>query len=153
MIHPCVQAEFDTAKQDKYKTAVASAAGTIAANIEIEAITEKRCRAGSVNVQTKVRLRVRKRGHTRLRRCWSAFPFSQIRVNDAAGVDTLDSTLGTGDALKTKINAELTKQGLQESTGVTNPSKSTFSSAPVASSPAWALALAAHFFAFGLARG
>jgi hypothetical protein len=69
MIHLCVQAEFDTAKQDKYKTAVASAAGTIAANIEIEAITEKRRRAGSVNVQTKVRLRVRKRGHTRLRRC------------------------------------------------------------------------------------
>jgi hypothetical protein len=68
----------------------------------------------------------------------------------------LASTLGTGDALKTKINAELKKQGLQESTGVTDPSKSTSlltSSAPVASLPAWALALGAHVFAFGLARG
>jgi hypothetical protein len=64
-------------------------------------------------------------------------------------------TLGTGNALKTKINAELTKQGLKESTGVTDPYKfSPFaSSAPVASSPAWALALAAHVFAFGLGRG
>jgi hypothetical protein len=33
----------------------------------------------------------------------------------------LISVLGTGDALKSKINAELTKQGLTESTGVTNP--------------------------------
>jgi hypothetical protein len=65
MIHPCVQAEF-LLLQDKYKTAVASAAGTIAANIEIVAITEKRRRAGSVNVQTKVRIRVRKREHTHL---------------------------------------------------------------------------------------
>jgi hypothetical protein len=47
---------------------VASAAGTIAANIDIVDITEKRRRAGSVNVQTRVRLRVRKRQHTRLRR-------------------------------------------------------------------------------------
>ena len=57
---PPLQAEFDTAKQDKYKTAVASAAGTIAANIEIS-ITDKRRRAGSVAVDTKVKLRVRKR--------------------------------------------------------------------------------------------
>jgi len=127
---PYTKAEFDTAKQDKYKTAVASAAGTIAANIEIS-ITEKRRRAGSVAVDTK------------------------IRAKDAAGADKLASTLGSGEALKTKINAELTKQGLKESTGVTDPYKFSplTSSTPVASSPAWALALALPAFAFGLARG
>jgi hypothetical protein len=64
---PCVQDEFDTAKQNKYKTAVASAAGTIAANIEILTIIEGQFRrAGSVTFKTKVRLRVCKRENTRL---------------------------------------------------------------------------------------
>jgi hypothetical protein len=45
----------------------------------------------------------------------------QIIADNAAGADALVSALGTGDALKAKINAELTKQGLKESTGVTNP--------------------------------
>ena len=64
MIHPCIQAEFVTAEQDKYKTAVARAAGTIAANIEILTIIEGQFRrAGSVTFKTKVRLRVRKREH------------------------------------------------------------------------------------------
>ena len=48
------QAEFDTAKQDKYKVAVANAAGTTAANVEILSITDGRRRAGSVKVETKV---------------------------------------------------------------------------------------------------
>ena len=42
-------------KQDKYKTAVANAAGTVADNVEIVAITEARRRAGKVDVETKVR--------------------------------------------------------------------------------------------------
>ena len=42
-------------KQDKYKTAIANAAGTVAANVEIVKITEARRRAGKVEVETKVR--------------------------------------------------------------------------------------------------
>jgi hypothetical protein len=41
-------------KQDKFKAAVASAAGTTADNIDILDITEGRRRAGSVKVETKV---------------------------------------------------------------------------------------------------
>ena len=37
---------------------------------------------------------------------------------DAAGVDKLIVTLGAGGALQSKINAELTKQGLSVSSGV-----------------------------------
>ena len=54
---PYTKNEFDTAKQDKYKAAVASAAGTRPANVVISniiSITEERRRAGSVKVETKV---------------------------------------------------------------------------------------------------
>ena len=55
-----LQAEFDKVRQDRYKAALASAAGTRAGNVDILAITEGRRRAGSVKVETKVRLCVRK---------------------------------------------------------------------------------------------
>ncbi len=51
---PYTKADFDQAKQDKYKTAMAATAGTSAANVEVVKITEKRRRAGSVEVETKV---------------------------------------------------------------------------------------------------
>ena len=51
---PYTKAEFDQAKQDKYTAAMAATAGTIAANVVIESITEKRRRAGAVDVKTKV---------------------------------------------------------------------------------------------------
>lgn len=94
---PYSKAEFDSAKQDSYKAAVASAAGTIAANVIILSITEASRRASSVKVETK------------------------ILAKDAAGVTALKSTLGSGDALKSKINAALKANGLSESTGVTDP--------------------------------
>ena len=53
---PYTKAEFDQDKQDKYKAAVASAAGTDPANVEILGVTEVRRRAGSIQVETKVRL-------------------------------------------------------------------------------------------------
>ena len=94
---PYTKAEFDQAKQDKYKAAMAATAGTSAANVDLET-TEKHRR---VNVKTK------------------------IRASDAAGADKLTSTLGTGDNLKTKLNAELAKQSLKacDSSGVTTPVK------------------------------
>ena len=42
-------------------------------------------------------------------------------AKDAASVTTLKSTLGSGDALKTKLNTALKNEGLKESTGVTAP--------------------------------
>ena len=54
------QAEFDTAKQEKYKAAMASAARTTADKVGIMSITEKKRRqAASINVETAVRLCVR----------------------------------------------------------------------------------------------
>ena len=47
---PYTKAEFDQVKQDKYTAAMAATAGTIAANVVIESITEKRRRAGAVDV-------------------------------------------------------------------------------------------------------
>ena len=54
---PYAKSAFDTGKQDNFKKAVASAAGTVAANVAIVSITESRRRAGSVTVETKVRPR------------------------------------------------------------------------------------------------
>jgi len=52
---PYTKDQFDQTKRDKYKAAVANAAGTVAANVEIVKITEARRRAGKVDVETKVR--------------------------------------------------------------------------------------------------
>ena len=65
--------------------------------------------------------------------------WTQIRAINSAGADKLVSTLGTGDALTTKINTELKKQGLEEATGVSTPAKAALSNGtPMALSPAWA---------------
>jgi len=95
---PYTKAEFEVeAVQNSYKKGVAAAAGTISANVEILGVVESRRRAGSVAVETK------------------------ILATDAAGVTTLSSTLGSGDALLTKLNAALKAEGVKESTGVTDP--------------------------------
>jgi len=53
----------------------------------------------------------------------------------------LSDALGSGDALKTKINSALKAQGLPESTGVTAPTKAVIevSSTGATQSPLWAL--------------
>ena len=53
---PYTKAEFGTAEQGKYKAAVAAAARTAAANVDILSVTdtESQRRAGSVEVETKV---------------------------------------------------------------------------------------------------
>jgi hypothetical protein len=43
---------------------------------------------------------------------------AQIRASDSAGVDKLVSSLGTGDALKSNIDAQLSKYRLSKSTSV-----------------------------------
>ena len=94
---PYSKAEFDAAKQDAYKAAVANAAGTVAANVDILSITDARRRAGSVAVLTK------------------------IRATDASSAAALSSTLGTGAALKAKLDASLSAQGLAASSAVSAP--------------------------------
>jgi hypothetical protein len=71
----------------------------------------------------------------------------QIRAIDSAGADKLVSTLGTGDALKTKINTELKKQGLQEATGASAPAKASLSGNGMPVSPQWTLVLVLHVYA------
>jgi hypothetical protein len=51
---PYSKVEFDAYKQSKYKIAAATAAGTIETNVDIVEIKEKRRRAGSIDVVTKV---------------------------------------------------------------------------------------------------
>jgi ABC-type uncharacterized transport system YnjBCD ATPase subunit len=85
------------AVQTSFKKAVASAAGTVQENVEIVSFKPASRRNAGVVVQTK------------------------IRAKDAAAVTTMTSTLGSGDALKTKLNAALKKEGLKETTGVTAP--------------------------------
>ena len=51
---PYSKAEFDADKKSKYKIAVATAAGTIETNVDLVEIKEKRRRAGSIDVVTKV---------------------------------------------------------------------------------------------------
>ena len=76
---------------------MASAAGTVAANVVIMSIKAASRRAASVKVETK------------------------ILAADAAGVTALQSSLGAGDALKTKLDAALQAESLKPSSGVTNP--------------------------------
>ena len=104
------KAAFNTALQGKYKAAVARAAGTTYANVDIVSITEVRRRAGSVNVETR------------------------ISASDSAGAAKLASTLGDGDALMRKINKELVAHGLLESTAVTMQSTSVTTAIPADSS-------------------
>ena len=76
---------------------MASAAGTVAANVDILSVTEGRRRAGSINVETK------------------------LRAADEAGMAKISESLGSGDAVKTKVNTELKKQGLSEATASSSP--------------------------------
>ena len=95
---PYTEDEFKApAVQASFKKAVASAAGTVPDNVVIVSVKSARRRSSSVVVQTK------------------------ILAKDAAAVATIKTTLGSGDALKTKLNTALKKEGLKESTGVTAP--------------------------------
>jgi hypothetical protein len=107
---PYSKAEFDQAKQEKFKDALASAAGTVAANVEILSVTEGRRRAGSINIETK------------------------LRAADEAGMVKINESLGSGDAVKTKINTELKKQGLSEATASSSPKISSPASSPASES-------------------
>lgn len=75
--------------------------------------------------------------------------FLQIRAIDSADIDKITSTLGTGDVLKNKINAELAKQSLSPSSSVTAPIKTLDAGArPLAVT--WVVVLTAPVVAYGL---
>ena len=120
---PYSKSDFNLEKQNQFKAAVANAAGTYSGNLQIVSITEKSRRAGSsVDVETK------------------------IRAKDEAGMDAVMTTLGSGDALKSKIDGALQEQGLEPSAAVTAPTKAseivTDISAAGLMTPMWALAFA-----------
>ena len=94
---PYGKEDFDDATQTKYKQAVANAASTIASNVDILSISEDRRRGASIAVETK------------------------IRTSDAASASVLASALGSGVALKTRLDTALKDQGLKESTAVSSP--------------------------------
>ena len=96
---PYSKAEFGADKQGRYEVAIARAAGTVAANVDIVSITEAELRRGGiVKVDTK------------------------IRTSDASSSSAVLSTLGRGVALKNLLNAALAAQGLQPATDVSSPS-------------------------------
>jgi hypothetical protein len=90
---PMTPAAF-SAVQDTYKAAIAFAAGINPLNVDILSVSESRRRAGSSDVETK------------------------IRARDSAALKVLGDKLGSGDAALATINAELVKRGLPASTGV-----------------------------------
>jgi len=94
---PYSEADFDAAKRDKFKTAVAATAGTRAENVEIVSVIEKRRRAGSLDVTTK------------------------ILAADQQGMEAAASALGTGETLKTNLNKNLAEQGLKAASDVSTP--------------------------------
>ena len=119
---PYTKDEFDQSKQDKYKTAVANAAGTVAANVEIVKITDARRRAGKVNVETKV------------------------LAADDAGLDFLKSTLTSchdDGTAKCKIDKALVREGLEKSTSTAEPIKAGAASARGLQTATWVLSLIA----------
>ena len=77
---PYSKAEFVANKQRRYEVAIARAAGTVAANVDIVSITEAELRRGGiVKVDTK------------------------IRTSDASSSSAVLSTLGRGVALKSAV--------------------------------------------------
>ncbi len=119
---PYTKAKFDGAKQGLFKDAIASAAGTSPFKFDILSTAETRRRAGSIEVETK------------------------ISAMDAASWHALSSTLRMGDSMFTKINAELTKRGLPESTVVSVKSeKSGLSDGAIAGMVIGSVACAAMF--------
>ena len=115
---PYTVEQFNTeAVKTSFKKAVASAAGTVPDNVVIVSVKSASRRNSGVVVQTK------------------------ILAKDAAAVTTMKSTLGSGAALKTKLNAALKSEGLKESTGVTAPVTGTFAAAGSTASPTkWLIA-------------
>ena len=101
---PYSKPEFDLGMKAWYKAAIAIAAGTSAANVDVLSVTERLRRAGMIEVETK------------------------IRATDAVSANAMAFHLGSGDALKLKINAALELQGLQEATTVVYTSQSKESS-------------------------
>jgi hypothetical protein len=75
--------------------------------------------------------------------------FLQIRASDAAGNDKVISTLGAGDVLKNKINAELAKQSLSPCLSVTAPLKSLDAGGHLLS-VTWVIVVTAPVVAYGL---
>jgi len=110
------------AKQDKYKKAVANAAGTIAANVEIVKITDARRRTGKVVVETK------------------------ILAADQLGLNSLGYALASchdDGAAKCKIDKALAREGLEKSTAAAEPIKAGQPSTGGVKTPVWALSLLA----------
>ena len=96
---PYTKAKFDGAQQGLFKDAIASPAGKSPLNFDILSIAEARRRAGSIEVET------------------------NISAMDAASLHALSSSLGMGDSMLAKFNAEPTKRGLLGSTVVSVESK------------------------------
>ena len=112
---PYTEEQFSAADVRKaFKKAVASAAGTVPENVEIVSVQQARRRTSSVVVKTK------------------------ILAKDEAALTTMTSTLGSGGALKTKLNAALSKEGLKESTSITPPATGTSAAARCTSMPSMA---------------
>ena len=95
-VMPYSLVDFDADKRQKYKTAIAVAAGTIPENVDIVSVTENRRRAGGIKVETK------------------------IRATDAASLNVLVSSIGSGDTLVSNVNSALKAQGLEQSTAVSD---------------------------------
>ena len=92
---PYTRDQFNKADvKNSFKKAVARAAGTVSDNVEILSVTKARRRNAGVVVET------------------------QIRASDAAGINAIKTTLGSGDALKTKLNTALAAEGLEDATTV-----------------------------------
>ena len=99
VIMPYSKVDFDASKQDRYRLAMANAAGTSKANVDIQSITEIRRRATGVSIETK------------------------IRARNAESAKTMTSRLGSGDVLLLRINTALGEQGLKDATAISAPTK------------------------------
>ena len=117
---PYSQAEFDTSKQDAYKSAVANAAGTTSDKVEIVSITESRRRAGMFPAAHASDIRSHGGGsHLEVE--------TKILAANANGLTSLTDSLGSGADLESNINSALQQQELSASLGVTDPAASTAS--------------------------
>ena len=110
MPYTWVSGEFDQAKQQTFKTAMAAAATTAVGNVEIIQVTEGSIDPAGMGSSPSTAATIK--------------VVVAIVTNDPQGMDKLVAALGsTASGAKAKINAELTKNGLALASDVTEPNQ------------------------------
>ena len=130
---PYTEVDFDAATQAQYKQAVANAASTVSSNIDIVSISAGRRLAFESKIPAAMLASRRPPEQERTAASSPSPPTAsrasiavetKIRAADATSAIALVSALGSGDALKRRLDVALMDEGLKASWAVSSPTPS-----------------------------